>query len=71
MMSHLEVIEAFGGSRPLAEAIAVDHRRAIHWPQRGIPAKYWPRVEEAAKERRIAITAAALMDLPATRGKRT
>jgi len=67
MLSHSDVIEAFGGVRPLAEAINVKPARAIHWPRRGIPAKYWPRVEEAAQDREqpIPITAAQLMELPA------
>lgn len=55
MLSHSEVIEAFGGVRPLAEAIGVDPKRAIHWPKRGIPAKYWPRVEEVAAKHGVTI----------------
>jgi hypothetical protein len=60
---HSDVIEAFGGTRPLAEAISVDHRRAIHWHERGIPAKYWSLVEMAARTREIPVTAYSLMTL--------
>lgn len=65
MISHSDVIAAFGGVRPLAEAIGVDPRRAIHWPQRGIPAKYWLCVEDAAATRSITITARRLKELSA------
>lgn len=61
--SHSDVIAAFGGLRLTAEAIGVDPKLATHWLQRGIPAKYWPLVEGAARERDIAITARALLDL--------
>jgi len=71
MLSHSDVIEAFGGIRPLAEAIEVSPRLAIHWGRRGIPAKYWPLVEAAAasRERPIAVTAAMLMKLPPRMGE--
>jgi hypothetical protein len=65
MLSHSDVIAAFGGVRPLAEAIGVDPKRAIHWAQRGIPAKYWPLVEDVAVGKGILITARALWKLPA------
>lgn len=61
--SHSDVIAAFGGLRPTAEAIGVDPKLATHWLQRGIPAKYWSLVEDAARERNIAITARALLDI--------
>jgi hypothetical protein len=64
MMSHAAVIEAFGGTRPLAEAIGIDPKRAIHWVSRGIPAKYWPCIEEIAADRQLAITAVKLSKLP-------
>lgn len=63
MLSHSDVIAAFGGVRPLAEAIGVDPKRAIHWPHRGIPAKYWLLVEDVAVQRNISITARALMEI--------
>lgn len=66
LLSHSDVIEAFGGVRPLAEAIGVDPKRAIHWPKRGIPAKYWPAVEGIAAEKNVEITARKLMQLPAS-----
>jgi len=66
LSSHSEVIDAFGGVRPLAEAIGVNPKRAIHWPRRGIPAKYWPAVEGIAAGLAIQITARDLMGLPAT-----
>ena len=65
LLSHSDVIEAFGGVRPLAEAIGVDPKRAIHWPTRGIPARYWPAVERVATAKEIKITAHELMQLPA------
>lgn len=60
MRSHVEVIEAFGGTKPLAEAIGVDPKRAIHWGRRGIPAKYWHRIEQIAHKHRLVITAVDL-----------
>lgn len=68
MLSHSDVIEAFGGIRPLATAIGVKPALAIHWPRRGIPAKFWPKVEVAARnlEQPLAVTAELLMTLPAT-----
>lgn len=67
MLSHSHVIEAFGGVRRFAEAISVPPARAIHWPRRGIPSKYWPAVELAARSREkpIPVTAEALMGMPA------
>lgn len=62
--SHAELISAFGGVRPLTEAIDIDPRRAIHWPKRGIPAKYWPLVEQASRGKPYAITAVQLQRLP-------
>lgn len=56
MNSHAEVIAAFGGLKALADAIQVKPETAIHWPKRGIPARYWPRVERAALERDIPVT---------------
>lgn len=64
MMSHLQVIEAFGGTKPLAELIGIDPRRAIHWPMRGIPAKYWPVIEERGAEKAPGITAVKLSKMP-------
>lgn len=63
-MSHAEVIREFGGSRRLAEAIGVKPELAIHWPKRGIPAKFWSLVEATEIGRRIGITALQLKDLP-------
>lgn len=60
MLSHSDVIAAFGGVRPFAEAIGVDPKRAIHWPKRGIPAKYWHLVENIAAEKRLSVTAFTL-----------
>jgi hypothetical protein len=48
LLSHSEVIDAFGGVRPLAEGIGISPKRAIHWPRRGIPAKYWHLVTKIA-----------------------
>lgn len=56
MQSHSDVIEAFGGVRPFAEAIGISHARAIHFPRRGIPSRYWPSVEKAAIPRKIKVT---------------
>lgn len=64
MLSHSDVIAAFGGVKPLAKAIEVPPSLAIHWGRRGIPARYWPKVEEAAAARDIPVTARALMTLP-------
>lgn len=66
LTSHSQVIDAFGGVRSLAEAIGISPKRAIHWPRRGIPAKYWPAVEGIAAGKSISITAKDLMGLPAT-----
>jgi hypothetical protein len=65
MMSHAHLIEAWGGVTTLAKAIDVDPKRAIHWPRRGIPAKYWHLVEEASKGKPYAITAVQLQRIPA------
>ncbi len=63
MLSHSDVIEAFGGYRPLAEAIHIEFERAVHWGRRGIPSRYWPAVETAARARGIEVTAVMLMRL--------
>lgn len=68
MQSHADVIGAFGGTRPLAEAIGISPKRAIHWPDRGIPAKYWLLVEAAAAKRKIVVSANDLLRLSSLRG---
>jgi hypothetical protein len=64
MQSHFEVISAFGGYSRLARLLGVSPRVARHWPKRGIPARYWPKVEEIAVTRDIVITAKELSRLP-------
>ena len=64
MLAHTDIIDAFGGVTALARAIGIDPKLATHWPRRGIPAKYWPAVEETELARRIGITASRLMRLP-------
>jgi hypothetical protein len=66
MLSHAHVIDAFGGITALSKAIGIDRKLATHWPRRGIPARYWPRIEETETGRRLGITASRLMRLPAT-----
>jgi len=66
MRSHSDVIEAFGGKTALARALGIAPLRAIHWSKRGIPAKYWPCVEETELGRTLGITAGRLKRLPAT-----
>ncbi|HEY6254510.1 MAG TPA: YdaS family helix-turn-helix protein [Xanthobacteraceae bacterium] len=61
MLAHSHVIEAFGGLTALARAIGVDPKLTTHWGRRGIPAKYWPRIEETEIARRLGITAGRLM----------
>lgn len=61
MLSHSDVIIAFGGVRPLAEAIGIDPKLAIHWGRRGIPSKYWLLIEDAAASRNISVSARGLM----------
>jgi hypothetical protein len=50
-MTHAGIIQAFGGIRPLAMAIGIDWKIAVHWERRGIPSKYWHRVVKAWGER--------------------
>lgn len=64
MMTHPEVIKAFGGTKPLAEAIGVDPKLAVHWGRRGIPAKYWHRVVETAPPALVRLT---IVDLERTK----
>jgi hypothetical protein len=66
MWSHAHIVEAFGGPAALARAIGVNPKLAVHWPRRGIPAKYWPLVEETETGVRLGITARRLMRLPIT-----
>ena len=66
MLSHADVVEAFGGHAGLARAIDLDPKLTTHWPRRGIPAKYWPLIEETETGGRLGITARRLMRLPAT-----
>jgi hypothetical protein len=61
MLSHSDVIEAFGGTAGLAIAIGLSPKLSSHWGRRGIPAKYWPRIEETETARRLGITAGRLM----------
>jgi hypothetical protein len=64
--AHSDVIRAFGGAGKLAIAIGLNPRLSGHWHTRGIPAKFWPLVEDAARQRGILITARDLMRMPAT-----
>jgi hypothetical protein len=66
MWSHANVVEAFGGTAALARAIDVSPKLTIHWGRRGIPARYWHRVEATELGRKLGITAARLSNLPAT-----
>jgi len=66
MLSHSQVIDAFGGIPGLARAIQVNPQLAVHWGRRGIPAKYWPRIEETELGQRLGITASRLMRMPVT-----
>jgi hypothetical protein len=61
MLCHSQVIEAFGGTAGLASAIGLSPKLTTHWGRRGIPAKYWPRIEETETARRLGITAGRLM----------
>jgi hypothetical protein len=63
--SHADVVDKFGGTRALAEAIGIDPLRAAHWRKRGIPSRYWPRIEEVCGLYGFGITARELMRLPA------
>jgi hypothetical protein len=65
MFSHADVIEAFGGTAGMARAIGLSPKLSAHWGRRGIPAKYWPRIEETETGRRLGITAGRLMRLSA------
>lgn len=67
MTSHAHLISKFGGSGPLAKSIGVEPKLAIHWPKRGIPARYWHRVVEAAAtiEPPLEVSAHLLERLPA------
>lgn len=65
---HMAVIVGFGGVRPLAKAIGVAPNLATHWGQRGIPAKYWSRVQAVAPKHQLAITALELSKMSALLG---
>ncbi len=67
LTSHAHLISKFGGSGPLAKSISVEPKLAIHWPKRGIPARYWHRVVEAAAalDPPVEVTAHVLERLPA------
>jgi hypothetical protein len=66
LTSHAHLISKFGGAAPLARAINVEPKLAIHWPRRGIPARYWHRVVVAAAALNppVHITAHTLERLP-------
>lgn len=70
LTSHAHLICKFGGSGPLAKSIGVEPKLAIHWPKRGIPARYWHRVVEAAAaiQPPIDVSAHLLERLPAHDG---
>lgn len=63
------VIEKFGGVRPLARELSIDHSSVARWPkpknERGsgglIPAQYHARLLDIAKERGITLTALELV----------
>jgi len=73
LTSHAHLISKFGGSAPLAKSIGVEPRLAIHWARRGIPARYWHRVVEAAAELDppVHVTAHTLERLPQNDEART
>jgi len=64
MRSHRDVIAAFGGQMALARLLGLPELRTIHWNRRGIPAKYWPCIEETEVGRTLGITAGRLKRLP-------
>lgn len=73
LTSHAHLISKFGGTGPMARSISVEPRLAIHWGTRGIPAKYWHRVVDAAAglDPPIAVSAHLLERLPAEEKSRT
>lgn len=69
MESHAEAIDRMGGQTSLARALGLKPALLTHWKRRGIPSKYWPRIEKTDLARECGITAAVLDNLPINRGQ--
>ena len=56
-MKHTDIIQLFGGIRPLAEALGHQHPTTVqYWAsQNAIPAWRWRDVLEASKKRRLGL----------------
>ena len=63
MQTHADVIDAFGGQTKIALALGLPVRRTSHWRERGIPLKYWFRIQETDLARERDITALLLARL--------
>lgn len=57
MKSHAEVIERLGGPTKLAQSLGVTPGLLTHWKRRGIPLKFWLRIEKTSLGREHGITA--------------
>lgn len=66
MQTHRDVVEAFGGQTALAKALGLPLTRVLPWTKRGIPARYWPCIEETELGRKLGITASRLKRLRPT-----
>lgn len=61
MHPHAKIISRFDGKAELARALGLPLTRLSKWHTRGIPARYWPMVEQAAAERGMIVTARDIM----------
>lgn len=66
LKTHRDVITALGGPSELARNLGIFRTSppTLHWPARGIPARYWHHVAMLAGKRGIRITAHDLEQMP-------
>ena len=63
MQTHADIVEAFGGQTQIARILGLPVRRTSHWKERGIPLKYWFKLQETEQARERGITALMLASL--------
>lgn len=52
-MTGSDIIDSLGGNAEVARVLGEDARTVWRWRSRGIPARYWHRVVEIARDREV------------------
>ena len=70
-LTHAEIIQSLGGPSQLARDLGLADKVALHWGQRGIPARHWAQVANLPKAAELAITTHRLAETREAMGKPT